>query len=199
MRYDNPNRDRITREEMKSRKHRPNELFSAYLTDMESLAQRLTYKMSDRELFNLVVENMKVSYQRRLALVSIRSIEHLAQLCYKFDALEGNLHQPGSVQKQSVHQVEFEEDVEGIDTDQFSADVCAIHGRFRKLAETTGDGKRPMCWNCRQTGHMWRECDQKKVYFCHVCGHTGTTAFQCPNGHPLRPRSDEEEKNGQMG
>lgn len=195
MRYDNPNRDRITREEMKARKHRPNELFSAYLTDMESLAQRLNYKMSDRELFNMVVENMKVSYQRRLALVPIESIEHLAQLCYKFDALEGNLYQPGSGQKPTIHQIDAEGVIDGVEDEQFTGEVCAIHGRFKKLAESAGDNSRSMCWNCRQAGHMWRECDQKKVYFCHICGHAGTTAFKCPNGHLLRTRADEDEKN----
>lgn len=92
MRYDNPNRDRYLKEEMRSRKQRPNELFSAYLTDLEAMSQRMMRKMSDEEKFDIIVENMKMSYKRRLALEPVYSIEHLAQLCYKFDALEGNLY-----------------------------------------------------------------------------------------------------------
>lgn len=86
MRYDNPNRDRIIREELRNRRQRPNELFSAFLTDVETLAQRMIHKMSEREKFDLIIENMKMSYKRRLALEPIYSIAHLAQLCFKFDA-----------------------------------------------------------------------------------------------------------------
>lgn len=67
MRYDNPNRDRFVKEEMRNRKQRPNELFSAFLTDIETLSQRLMRKMSEDEKFDITFENMKISYKRRLA------------------------------------------------------------------------------------------------------------------------------------
>lgn len=191
LRYDNPNRDLITRDLLDKRKQRPNEPFGEYLEEIERLAQRLTRKMSHAELYYLVTKNMKMSYKRSLVLATIQSLDHLSQLCYKLDALDGL----GGLQKASVHQVDMDERAAEIDEELLNADVCAVHGRFKKLADSTGENRKPMCWNCRQAGHMWRECDQKKVYFCHVCGHTGTTAFQCPNGHPLRTRSDEEEKN----
>lgn len=63
MRYDNPNRDRIIREEMRNRKQRPNERFSAFLTEMETLAKRMRTKMPEAEKFNIVIENMKMSYK----------------------------------------------------------------------------------------------------------------------------------------
>lgn len=63
MRYDNPNRDRFIREEMRNRKQRPNELFSAYLTDVEAMSQRMTRKMTNEEKFDIIVENMKLSYK----------------------------------------------------------------------------------------------------------------------------------------
>lgn len=99
MRYDNPNRDRFIKEELRNRKQRPNEHFSAFLTDIETLCQRLMKKLPDDEKFDIAVENMKMSYKRRLALEKIDSLEHLAQLCYKFDALEGNLYHPRSANR----------------------------------------------------------------------------------------------------
>ncbi|XP_055590950.1 uncharacterized protein LOC129743032 [Uranotaenia lowii] len=42
-RYDNPNRDRLIKEEIRNRKQKPKELFSAFLTDIEVLAQLMAF------------------------------------------------------------------------------------------------------------------------------------------------------------
>lgn len=206
MRYDNPNRDRTIREELRNRKQRPNELFSAYLTDIETLAQRLIRKMNEREKFDLIVENMKLSYKRRLALTPICSIEHLAQLCFKFDALESNLYSAGGNSKPSVYQIAVEDEDDEQDSSN-NEPIYAIQSYPKRKTDfkaTDGFTKNPVpdtstrytCWNCRETGHMWRDCDRRKCVFCHICGNAGTTAFQCPNKHNLRTRDEEvKEKN----
>lgn len=205
MRYDNPNRDRLIREEMRNRRQRPNELFSAYLTDMEMLAQRMIRKMSEQEKFELVVENMKISYKRRLALEPIQSIEHLAQLCFKFDALESNLYHVSGPPKPVVNQLNLNElDSEDEPEVEDPALLYTLQSKKAWLSKKTGikskasnETKRDiqtsnlMCWNCQQEGHMWRDCDQRKKIFCHICGQAETTAFRCPNKHNL---SSEEEK-----
>lgn len=212
MRYDNPNRDRIVKEELRNRKQRPNELFSAFLADIEMLAQRLNHKMTEREKYELIVENMKIGYKRRLALEPINSIEHLAQMCYKFDALEPNLYTGVGQTKPTIHQLtaddEDGEDYEGEDVEQ----IFALQKRFGTFSRVNKDAKAAgtkssldnstattlpqlVCWNCRQTGHLWKDCNQKKEIFCHICGHVDTTAFRCPNRHNLKSRDDEEPKN----
>lgn len=206
MRYDNPNRDRLIREEMRNRKQRPNELFSAFLADMEMLAQRMIRKMSEAEKFEMIVENMKLSYKRRLALEPIQSIDHLAQMCYKFDALESNLYQVYS-QSKSVHHVALEDEGNEDYLDTTEADVCALRskmlqnrnnipGKINSETKSSNDQKiaEMTCWNCNATGHLWRDCDKRKRIFCHICGMMDTTAFRCPNHHNLRSE-DEESKN----
>lgn len=211
MRFDNPNRDRLIREELRNRKQRPNELFSAFLTDIETLAQRMIKKMSEQEKLELVVENMKISYKRRLALQPVLSIEQLAQLCFKFDALEPNLYQVGGASKTAVHQLVVEEDSDDAEEHEHSEEVYALFGQNpksnRNVQRNEADGTKrkgqriggmqsqALCWNCKEIGHMWRECDQRKTIFCHVCGHTDTTAFQCPNKHDLGPRGNDGQKN----
>ncbi|XP_062705363.1 uncharacterized protein LOC109412136 [Aedes albopictus] len=207
MRYDNPNRDRIVKEELRNRKQRPNELFSAFLADIEMLVQRLNHKMTEREKYELIIENMKIGYKRRLALEPIQSIEHLAQMCYKFDALEPNLYAIGLPTKATVHQLtaddEEEDNYDSAEMDQ----IFALQKRFSKFKRANKDGlgdskgsssengSQLVCWNCRQTGHLWKECNKRKEIFCHICGHGDTTAFRCPNQHNLKPREDEEPKN----
>lgn len=211
MRYDNPNRDRIIKEELRNRKQRPNELFSAFLTDIETLAQRMNHKMSERDKFELIIENMKVSYKRRLALEPIHSIEHLAQLCFKFDALEPNLYHVGGMSRPVVHQVEVEEDADDEVEDSDEHPVCVLQGQSTKFtnrekthrpkpADSRNEFRSTVsstltCWNCGQTGHMWRDCTRKKVLFCHICGRLETTANRCPNQHNETYGNANEEKN----
>lgn len=203
MRYDNPNRDRIIREEMRARKQRPTELFSAYLTEMEMLAQRMMKKMTEAEKFEVIVENMKQSYKRRLALEPIHSIEHLAQLCFKFDALESNLYTISGHSRPVIHQLDCHEDSDdGQHEIEEAEELNAIKARFNKkipmIKPTMGENqdkiKQLICWNCQGVGHMWRECDRRKTIFCHICGLSDTTAYRCPNKHELGQR-DELPKN----
>lgn len=204
MRYDNPNRDRYIKEEMRNRKQKPNELFSAYLTDLEAMSQRMIKKMTDEEKFDIIVENMKLSYKRRLALEPVYSIEHLAQLCYKFDALEGNLYnlrtanKPNALNQINVEDEYFDELVDGDEAELFAIQRnknlkpvarLPLKESVRKSTEES------LCWNCRETGHLWRDCDQRKMIFCHICGNPETTAYQCPQNHNLRPKGPSVSKN----
>lgn len=208
MRYDNPNRDRFVKEEMRNRKQRPNELFSAFLTDMETLAQRLIRKISEQEKFEIIVENMKISYKRRLALEEIRSIEHLAQLCYRFDTLEAHLYNPKMPAKPHVVNEVYAEDSEDSSEEEVdeSGEINMVDARKNRgglrgkrtdFSETTdGLGRaKPLCWNCRKVGHLWRDCETKKMIFCHMCGHPDVTAFTCPQQHNLRAVPDNQSKN----
>lgn len=203
MRYDNPNRDRFIREEMRNRKQRPNELFSAFLTDLEAMSQRMMRKMSDDEKFDIIVENMKLSYKRRLALEPVYSIEHLAQLCYKFDALEANLYNSRTTPKPNLlHQIEVEDELSEDQLDTDDLDLLAIQAKTDRKPPVKNNPpsketvkEENLCWNCRKTGHMWRDCGQRKTIFCHICGNAETTAYQCPQKHNLRPRNQTDSKN----
>lgn len=203
MRYDNPNRDRYIKEEMRNRKQKPYELFSAFLTEIESLSQRLINPMPDIEKFDLIVENMKISYKRRLALEDIRSIEDLAQKCYRFDALESNLFTPKSRGTNAdVHALSAEEE------DLEEEYVNAMNVKGSRLIPKQTDNKYPtnqpktergtgiVCWNCHGNDHIWKSCPEEKRIFCHVCGYAGKTAFNCPNKHPTNPAFTKESKNG---
>ncbi|XP_062700476.1 uncharacterized protein LOC134284924 [Aedes albopictus] len=205
MRYDNPNRDRAIRDDMRNRKQKPNELFSAFLTDIEAMSQRLIRKMSAEEKFDLVVENMKMSYRRRLALQPIQSLDHLAQLCYQFDSLESNMFLTKPTAKPAgLNQILAEEELEEYEevSEEEDTAVMAVRPKItRKIASKPVESKdnqgadQPLCWNCRSLGHMWRDCTQRKTLFCHICGHGNTTAYQCPQKHNLKPRESVDSKN----
>lgn len=200
IRYDNPNRDRFIKEEMRNRKQKPYELFSAFLTDIDALSQQLIQPMSELDKFELVVENMKMSYKRRLALEDIRSVEDLAQKCYRFDALEQNLFNPRSRGgNPEIHMVEVEDEV---DEEEVNAVAVSRPPRSVNIEEVRPQQNNrnnyfeATCWNCRQNGHAWRQCPEPKRVFCHVCGFAGKISFNCPNKHQSNQNRTPFPKNG---
>lgn len=36
------------------------------------------------------------------------------------------------------------------------------------------------CWNCKGTGHRFRQCGQPRRFFCFKCGHDNVTVSKCP-------------------
>lgn len=52
-----------------------------------------------------------------------------------------------------------------------------------------------LCWNCRQFGHYWRNCEHDRRVFCHFCGHTNVTTANCPNSHFFdQPKNETEDR-----
>lgn len=204
LRYDNPNRDQYIRDEMNARKQKPNELFSAYLTDMESMAQDLMIPMTEYELFSMVAKNTKISYKRRLALEDIQSLDHLAQKCYRFDALEQNLYKDNSRATYSGTNCLGTEDYDDYEGEE--ANVLALRSNNRpqkaiSSAKPSNELVESICWNCRKREqHSWRNCPDEKRIFCHVCGFQGKIASKCPNNHhpaevqALEPKNESEEE-----
>lgn len=147
--------------------------------------------MSQAELYNLVTENMKMSYKRRLLLVRVESLTHLSKLCFQFDALEGTLNNPRQG-KPGVNQIAVDEEPYDEDDEVDDPEVLVVQPKparpNRSTLEPVPDPRRraeEACWNCRQLGHMWRDGSQKKRFFCHICGQEDTVASQCPRRHNL--------------
>lgn len=199
LRYDNPNRDRFIKEEMRNRKQKPTELFSAFLTDIESLAQRLIHKISEREKFEIVIDNMKMSYKRRLALHELNSIEELANMCYRFDALENSLYTARN-KPYEVHNLDEEYDQDS-DAEELNVIQKYRSGKLQASSENKTRNEKAetptetLCWNCRDYGHFWKDCSNQKSIFCHVCGMVGKTTSTCPKNHPPFKLASENQKN----
>lgn len=204
MSFENPNKDKAVEDEMRERKQRPNERFSAYLADMERLSQSLTRKMSEQQKLKLIFDNTKLSYRRRLALVQIKSINDLAEYCYQFDALEPSLftNTTARVHSQNINQIDLDEfedlslgEVENEEVNAINASRLAFRSRGAKR-DVGRNGNIPdqnqineeksvliNCWNCRKAGHVARDCQEQKRVYCYACGEPNVTKSNCPNQH----------------
>lgn len=206
MSFENPNKDKAIEDEMRERKQRPNERFSAYLADMERLSQSLTQRMNERQKLKLIFENTKLSYRRRLALVQINSINDLADYCYQFDSLEPSLFLTTATRGhvQNVNQIDLD-DFENLNlNDEEGEEINALYGskafRSKNLKrDTVRNSTVPQqvisnptsedtsilinCWNCRKSGHVARYCPEQKRIYCYACGEPNVTKSNCPNQH----------------
>lgn len=218
--FENPNKDKAIEDEMRERKQRPNERFSTYLADMERLSQSLSQKMSQQQKLKLIFENTKLSYRRRLALFPINSINELSEYCYQFDALEPSLYAVSNTRPHisSVHQVDTEQ-LEHLDlNDSDSEEINAISNSkssnrnryFKKDNRTQGPSTSAStniqeeednhnlvcCWNCRDMGHLAKNCQEPKRVYCYACGEPNVSKNTCPKQHNQAKNEGQRELAG---
>ncbi|CAH1113272.1 unnamed protein product [Psylliodes chrysocephalus] len=47
--------------------------------------------------------------------------------------------------------------------------------------ESTNATRTPLCWNCKQSGHRFKKCPQKRRLFYRKCGRDHVTVNNYPN------------------
>lgn len=112
------------------------------------------------------------------------------------------MYLPRSAAKPAVNAICYESETDRESEDEEEAGVLALQPKsFRKggpsgstsKSKPAKESSQLLCWNCRKTGHMWRDCDRKKGIFRHICGTQDTTAYRCPENHNLRPQDSSPE------
>lgn len=204
-RFGNPNQDQGNRQRIYDRKQQRGETFIAFVSDIERMNKLLTKPLSKRRKFEVIWENMQQRYRSKLACFTVSSLDELVRLSHRIDATDPSLHPVG--QRHTINnleagsdqqETESEEELNVIDRRQQrqpdgrpfrthdrqlrQQDRSRQGGRTDAAPETT---RLPLCWNCRQHGHFWRECREAKTTFCYVCGNPGKISSTC-DVHPRR-------------
>lgn len=209
MRFGNPNQDQGIRQAIHERKQHRNESFAAFVTDIERLNKMLSRPLSSRRKFEVIWDNMRPFYHSKLSTIQVQGLEHLTTLNRGIDAVDSHLHQPPAESKQrQIHHVAVEEEEaeneepEFIDAIQPFSRPSGIRPQgnrnrpnFRPFNPPNEPRQEPVnqaptsrqqvanaaatCWNCRQTGHNWRVCQETKSIFCYGCGELGRTIRSC--------------------
>lgn len=199
-RFGNPNQNQGNRQRIYDRKQQRGETFTAFLSDIDRMNKLLTKPLSRKRTFQIVWENMQQRYRSKLACFNVENLTELKDLCHRIDANDPSLYPVSS--RHVVNNVEAEQQ-----ETESEEELNAIDRRNQRQSENrnwrTQDRTRerpvegyrtnaphettrlPLCWNCRQHGHFWRQCHEEKSTFCYVCGNAGTVAATC-NIHPRR-------------
>lgn len=151
---------------------------------------------------------MRDCYKPFLTIYRIERIEELITICHGLDKsmYRSYTNYPRNRMPQ-VNNVEgsgliWEQDLDR--DEELNVIGQAIHKN--KLTERSRETPVPMpktasedennvlCWNCRQYGHFWRNCDKPKKLFCHFCGQMNFITSNCPNNHRF-PTDDQGNEN----
>lgn len=208
LRFEQPNKDKVIERQILDRRQLPHETFNAFISAIEKLAQQLTKPMSEERKLDILTENMKDSYKPFLTIYRIEKIDDLVAVCH---ALDKSMYRSyNSYPKNRPHQINNIEETEHDSDSQYEQEVGELNAigqalRRKKVDEKTreysgaipkvpkDDQNNVLCWNCRQYGHFWRNCDKQKKIFCHLCGQMNFVTANCPNNHRFPSQAQENE------
>lgn len=167
------------RAKIETRKQRVGEHFGDFCQDIEALAVRLTRRMPEDELIEVLRRNMNMRLRKALWQSRSDTVEELINDCEEYERLceeEDRQHQ--LLQRRSMRVSELEE-------------PQPIHYHSNQNHQQDSDPEFPVealdtthmiCWNCKDIGHVFTQCRQpRQSIFCFSCGSGGVLRNQCTN------------------
>lgn len=165
------------REEIRNRKQKPGETFDQFYESILTIADRLSYPLTEMEMIEMITRNLRTEIRHELLYISVNSISELRKLVQRresfvsdeyvrrnFPARNPNFCMP----RGKVSELNIDNDADAVEGQEFL--VEAIHKNEIK----------PLCWNCDREGHFWEDCLRAKSIFCYGCGAKDTYKPQCP-------------------
>jgi hypothetical protein len=109
--------DYLVRKKCESRIQQKHETFEVFHAQMSKLFKGLSYKLSEKEKFEILKRNVKPSHRIGVALMKIENLDELKDACRRLDSLDNSLYSlatdvPNQRQQSnhSVHEVEQREE-----------------------------------------------------------------------------------------
>lgn len=168
--YLSPNYDEKLLEEIKKRTQGSDESIGIYLAVMMGYFNRLINPVSEERKLQLIMRNIAPFYQSQLALVDVRSLSHLRELCRRLEARKEAVE---NFVAPSRKVCSLEPDLAYVEVEDF--EVSAVSSR------PSTSGNSIVCYRCRQPGHRAVGCNLPKSKFCYRCKKDGYTVRTCPD------------------
>lgn len=157
----------------------PTESFGIYLAQMELMFRNLPYIMREAQKVEILRRNILSTYQERLALVEIESIEKLAELCRKIETSMFQVKRRGGVS--------FAEQEVSLPSPAVKSTLRSTSPSPQKSLYTPPSSPRRTfdrevtlrCYNCLEEGHHFNNCPKPRRLFCYKCGHQGVASPDC--------------------
>ena len=167
--------DTDVREQIRDRKQNFNESFDDFYSDILQICDRLRTTIPDYELVEILRRNLRPHIRKELFYLRINSMSELRQLVLRREALSKELDQNNRLPppRRQVHELESDHvDVEIVENQ--SDQVC----EFREKKNLNP------CYNCKEIGHIYKDCLAPKTIFCYGCGLSNVYKPQCPKCNP---------------
>lgn len=196
-------------DELKKRTQGDPEPVIVYIAAMENYFNRLATKPSERERVQVIRERLLPYLQMHLASQwanrPILTIDDLVESCRNFEETylhAQNIPPPPTNYRTMLeptlafHSSRFTHRVASLGSGQspVMGNSEAVVNAVRAPGEPLPQVREVVCWNCRRTGHVNRECDQPRQRYCYRCGQANVTIATCPkcsgNDRPSHRRTE---------
>lgn len=179
-------------EEIRRRTQGTKERVVTYIAAMENLFNKLgSTKPSEWTRVKLIRRNLLPYLQTQLALESVETVSELIRLCRTIEetAVRSQKYMPPPTNYRQLLEPElaYHKPTSSI---LLSTPLSSVEDQPRREQPSTSTVVRKSedsstikatCWNCKKTGHRFRNCPQPKSIFCFRCGNSNVIASECPN------------------
>lgn len=168
------NYDRNLLSEIKAKKQNSHESVCIFITSMEGLFNRLNQVPSEKEVVDVIRENLLPDYVKALALHELSTISELTKLGKK---LENSFLVCAEYKGLSSGKKLMEPD---LSMPGFSGHVNTMNSALT-------------CFKCHKPGHKAVACPSVRKLFCYGCGLKDVTRRNCPKCSKNGPKPDRRE------
>lgn len=196
--------ERDTRKLIQRRRQKANESFNQYVLEIQTLNGRLNDRFSERELLEILRDNMIPALRHETLRIRTNSIEELRKICHEYETFwEESGFDFRSLQKSFQNRPHFQnsgntstrythnKSINNIELQDCSSNETST--AFEKLSltedgrDSDGNGDEiaafervTACFNCKQPNHRFFDCNIPITRkFCMGCGNEGVLKPEC--------------------
>lgn len=160
--------------EAKSRTQGKHESVVIFVSVMQNFFNRLPNQISEVEKISIIVKNLLPYYQRavcRDVFTSVSDLINVLRIVERTKINCDNFQEPNS----SINSLEPDLAYRLNPMYTENNEIHEMKGQIRNI-----NNVKLRCWNCRETGHLFRSCSvPKQRLFCYKCGRFGITSKDC--------------------
>lgn len=170
-----------------------------YISVMQNLFNKLAEKPSEQTRVRVITRNLLPYLQSQLALSDFASVSELTTTCQRVEEAQARIQcfKPPPTNPLLVSEREsmydprkYRQRVNTIETLPNSSPQSRVleqarpsyseQARPSHTEQASSTTANLICWNCRQRGHVKRDCRQPRTKHCFGCGRPDTVKSNCP-------------------